>query len=97
MFCPDLRSGCAQLGAIFRGITVEDHIKIVQEAVKQGINYLDCAPFFNFGRAEEVLGQVSLCICVIVYVRVCVMKNEHIHQKKYRYAERKTNKAGYPT
>lgn len=49
--------GCAQLGAIFRGITVEDHIKIVQEAVKQGINYLDCAPFFNFGRAEEVLGQ----------------------------------------
>jgi len=49
--------GCAQLGAIFRGITVEDHIKIVQEAVKNGINYLDCAPFFNFGRAEEVLGQ----------------------------------------
>jgi len=49
--------GCAQLGAIFRGITVEDHIKIVHEAVKQGINYLDCAPFFNFGRAEEVLGQ----------------------------------------
>jgi len=49
--------GCAQLGAIFRGITVEDHIKIVHEAVKHGINYLDCAPFFNFGRAEEVLGQ----------------------------------------
>jgi len=49
--------GCAQLGAIFRGITVEDHIKIVHEAVKQGVNYLDCAPFFNFGRAEEVLGQ----------------------------------------
>jgi len=48
--------GCAQLGAIFRGITVEDHVKIVQEAVRQGINYLDCAPFFNFGRAEEVLG-----------------------------------------
>ena len=46
------------MGAIFRGITVEDHIKIVHEAVKQGINYLDCAPFFNFGRAEEVLGQV---------------------------------------
>jgi len=48
--------GCAQLGAIFRGITVEDHVKIVQEALKQGINYLDSAPFFNFGRAEEVLG-----------------------------------------
>ncbi|XP_049843899.1 uncharacterized protein LOC126295443 [Schistocerca gregaria] len=35
----------------------EDAIAAVREAIRQGINYIDTAPFYGLGRSEEVLGK----------------------------------------
>ncbi|XP_049796554.1 uncharacterized protein LOC126213029 [Schistocerca nitens] len=35
----------------------EDAIATVREAIRQGINYIDTAPFYGLGRSEEVLGK----------------------------------------
>lgn len=35
----------------------EDAIAAVREAIRQGVNYIDTAPFYGLGRSEEVLGK----------------------------------------
>jgi aryl-alcohol dehydrogenase-like predicted oxidoreductase len=35
-------------------------IATVHEAVKQGINFIDTAPWYGQGRSEELLGKVTV-------------------------------------
>ena len=50
--------GASALGNVFRKTNEVEAIKVVHEAIKSGINYIDVAPWYGHGVAETVLGKV---------------------------------------
>ena len=53
-------SGASSLGSVFRETNELESIKVVHHAIKSGINYIDVAPWYGHGKAETVLGKVSI-------------------------------------
>lgn len=49
--------GGAPLGLCHETPEEQDGIETVIEAVKNGVNYIDTAPYYSFGKAEIVLGK----------------------------------------
>ena len=49
--------GTAQLGDLYRPLTAQDCVDIVDAAWNEGIRYFDTAPFYGFGLAERRLGD----------------------------------------
>ncbi|XP_028397092.1 L-galactose dehydrogenase-like [Dendronephthya gigantea] len=52
-----LSFGASSLGSVFHSTQETESIKVVQEALKSGINYIDVAPWYGHGKAETVLGK----------------------------------------
>jgi aryl-alcohol dehydrogenase-like predicted oxidoreductase len=52
-----LSLGASALGGVFTDIDPAQGIRTVHEAVAQGINFIDVAPYYGFTKAEAVLGQ----------------------------------------
>ena len=52
-----LSFGASSLGGVFRTTNDDESAKLVKNAVKQGINYIDTAPWYGQGRSEAVLGK----------------------------------------
>lgn len=51
-----LSYGGSALGSAFRDIDPTEGVEVVVNAVKSGINLIDCAPWYGHGKAEEILG-----------------------------------------
>ncbi|XP_036339490.1 L-galactose dehydrogenase-like [Rhagoletis pomonella] len=49
--------GTATLSDLYGDLNVDEAIKMIHKAIKSGINYIDTAPYYGQGRAEEVLGM----------------------------------------
>ncbi|WP_457100786.1 aldo/keto reductase [Microbacterium sp. P5_E9] len=49
--------GTAQLGDLYRPLTAQDCVDIVDTAWSEGIRYFDTAPLYGFGLAERRLGD----------------------------------------
>ncbi|MEU1624478.1 aldo/keto reductase [Streptomyces sp. NPDC020096] len=54
---PPLGLGTAPLGNLYRAVTEEDAHAVVTEALGTGCRYLDTAPHYGLGLAEERLGR----------------------------------------
>jgi aryl-alcohol dehydrogenase-like predicted oxidoreductase len=52
-----LSLGASALGGVFTDIDPAQGIRTVHEAVEQGVNFIDVAPYYGFTKAEAVLGQ----------------------------------------
>ncbi|MBJ6145390.1 aldo/keto reductase [Hymenobacter sp. BT559] len=52
-----LSLGASALGGVFADIDPAQGIRTVHEAVDQGVNFIDVAPYYGFTKAETVLGQ----------------------------------------
>lgn len=52
-----LSFGASSLGNVFRSTNETEGIEVVREALRQGINYIDVAPWYGHGLAEKVLGK----------------------------------------
>ncbi|XP_071102601.1 uncharacterized protein [Haliotis cracherodii] len=52
-----LSFGASSLGSVFRSTTEEESIEVVHQALKNGINVIDVAPWYGHGKAETVLGK----------------------------------------
>ena len=57
MHVSPLSLGASALGGVFATIDPAQGIRTVHEAVAQGINFIDVAPYYGFTQAEAVLGQ----------------------------------------
>jgi len=57
MTVSSLSFGASSLGGVFRTTDDVESAKLVEDAVKQGINYIDTAPWYGQGRSEAVLGK----------------------------------------
>jgi Predicted oxidoreductases (related to aryl-alcohol dehydrogenases) len=55
----------------FREYEESEAIATVHEALKQGINYIDTAPWYGQGRSEELLGKVPVSPLRIVHYTEC--------------------------
>jgi len=53
-----LSYGASALGSMYRPTSEEESFKVVEHAVKSGINYIDAAPWYGHGKAETVLGKI---------------------------------------
>lgn len=51
-----LSFGASSLGGVFHRVNKKDGIKTVRLAVDQGINLVDCSPYYGDLKAEKVLG-----------------------------------------
>jgi len=52
-----LSFGCGPLGAHYGTYDEADAIEAVRQAIKQGVNYIDTAPYYGLGRSETTLGK----------------------------------------
>ena len=43
---------------MYRPTNTTESVEVVHEALKRGVNYIDVAPWYGHGIAEEVLGKV---------------------------------------
>ena len=57
MHVSPLSLGASALGGVFADIDPAQGIRTVHEAVAQGVNFIDVAPYYGFTKAEAVLGQ----------------------------------------
>ena len=49
--------GASPLGSVFQDIKESEGIRTVHTALDQGINYIDCSPYYGLTKAETVLGK----------------------------------------
>ncbi|XP_060065389.1 uncharacterized protein LOC132545707 isoform X2 [Ylistrum balloti] len=49
--------GASALGSVFRQTDNSESYQVVKYVIKNGINYIDVAPWYGHGKAETVLGQ----------------------------------------
>ena len=52
----ELGLGCAAMAGNHRPVADEDIAGAIDEALNQGVRYVDTAPFYGFGRSEHFLG-----------------------------------------
>jgi D-threo-aldose 1-dehydrogenase len=52
-----LSLGTAPLGNLLREVSKKEALLTIEEALNSGINYLDTAPFYGYGLAEERISQ----------------------------------------
>ncbi|XP_064613960.1 uncharacterized protein LOC135477698 isoform X1 [Liolophura sinensis] len=52
-----LSFGASALGSVFRATDDSESLRVVEHAVKSGINYIDTAPWYGHGKSESVLGK----------------------------------------
>jgi len=57
IWASSLSFGASSLGGVFRDTDDDESIKLVENVVKEGINYIDTAPWYGQGRSEQVLGK----------------------------------------
>lgn len=57
MHVSSLSLGASALGGVFADIDPAQGIRTVHEAVDQGVNFIDVAPYYGFTKAETVLGH----------------------------------------
>jgi len=50
--------GAAPLGGNFAELSYDDAVGIIDTGLSAGVNYVDTAPFYGFGRSERVVGDV---------------------------------------
>ena len=71
-----LSFGTSSLAGVFRDVSMAENIRVVDYAVRSGINLIDTAPWYGHGRAEEVLGEALVGIPRQAY---------YLHTKVGRY------------
>ena len=54
--------GASSFGSVFRKTDDWEAVKVVHQALKSGINLIDCAPWYGHSKAEAVLGKVIIFI-----------------------------------
>lgn len=55
-----VNSGASSFGSVFRSTDDTECIKVLETAIKSGVNLIDTAPWYGHGKSETVLGQVAL-------------------------------------
>ena len=51
-------SGASSFGSVFRNTDDSECEKVLELALKSGVNLVDVAPWYGHGKAETVLGKV---------------------------------------
>ena len=52
-------TGASSLGSVFHETDDTESRKVVEYVIKNGINYIDTAPWYGHGKSERVLGKVN--------------------------------------
>lgn len=57
MLVSNIGLGCGSLGSLYGAVDEEEGIKIVQYAIKAGVNFVDTAPWYGQGQSETIVGK----------------------------------------
>ena len=80
--------GASSLGNVFRSTNETEGIEVVREALRQGINYIDVAPWYGHGLAEKVLGKVYLKSIHTKLLIICICTKKCPMFSKYQNVQR---------
>ena len=73
MVVSSLSFGASSLGGVFRATDDQESVQLVETVVRQGINYIDTAPWYGQGRSETVLGNALKNIPRSAYYIACLL------------------------
>jgi len=94
MVVSNLSFGASSLGGVFRKTDDQESVKLVEEVVKSGINYIDTAPWYGQGRSESVLGMAFKNIPRgAYYVATKVGRYELDYENMFDFTREKTIKS----
>lgn len=89
-----LAFGGGPLGCHYGSFDEADAIEAVRRAIKQGINYIDTAPFYGQGRSEEILGKALKEIPrQAYYIATKVSRYGLDHENMFDFTAEKTRKS----
>ncbi|XP_049843525.1 uncharacterized protein LOC126295222 isoform X5 [Schistocerca gregaria] len=57
LYVSHLGCGGGVLSSLYGRFTEEECIATIREAIRQGVNYIDTAPWYGQGRSEDILGK----------------------------------------
>lgn len=69
-----LSFGASSLAGVFRGVDKAECLRVVEHAVRAGINVIDTAPWYGHGASESILGEALKGIprrAYYVHTKVC--------------------------
>jgi len=69
-----LSFGASSLAGVFRGVDKAECLRVVEHAIRSGINVIDTAPWYGHGVSESVLGEALQGIprkAYYVHTKVC--------------------------
>jgi len=90
----NLSFGASSLGGVFHPISNKDGIKTVQAAVDNGINLIDCSPYYGDLNAEKVLGSALMHIPRDqYYISTKVGRYWHRGKKHWDYSAKKARES----
>ncbi|WAQ94830.1 GALDH-like protein [Mya arenaria] len=50
--------GASSFGSVFRSTDDSESVRVLETAIRSGVNLVDVAPWYGHGKAESVLGKV---------------------------------------
>lgn len=53
-----LTYGGSSLAGMYTAVNKEEVVKVVETAIRSGINVIDTAPWYGHGKSEEILGEI---------------------------------------
>ncbi|CAD6996161.1 unnamed protein product [Ceratitis capitata] len=86
--------GTATLSDLYGDLDLNEAIEMVHKAVRSGINYIDTAPYYGQGRAEEVLGMALKSVPrEAFYISTKVARYEKDLVKRFDYSAKRTRES----
>uniref|UniRef100_A0A034VYK6 D-threo-aldose 1-dehydrogenase n=1 Tax=Bactrocera dorsalis TaxID=27457 RepID=A0A034VYK6_BACDO len=86
--------GTATLSDLYGELDLDDAIAMIHKAIKAGINYIDTAPYYGQGRAEEVLGMALKTVPrQAYYIATKVGRYEKDLVKRFDFSAKRTRES----
>ncbi|XP_058821712.1 uncharacterized protein LOC131683612 [Topomyia yanbarensis] len=90
----EISLGTGTLSKLYGPLGETEGVKAVHLALKEGINYIDTAPFYGQGRSEEILGQALKTVPrQAYYIATKVGRYEIEFDKMFDYSAKKTRES----
>ncbi|XP_011684975.1 PREDICTED: L-galactose dehydrogenase-like isoform X2 [Wasmannia auropunctata] len=94
MLVSKLSFGCGPLGCHYGTYNEVDAIEAIRQAIKQGVNYIDTAPWYGQGRSETIVGKALKGIPrQAYYIATKVGRYELDYDNMFDFTVEKTRKS----
>ncbi|KZC04078.1 D-arabinose 1-dehydrogenase [Dufourea novaeangliae] len=89
-----LSLGCGPFGCHYGTYDEEEAIEVIRQGIKQGINYIDTAPWYGQGRSETLIGKALKGIPrKAYYIATKIGRYELDYENMFDFSKEKTRRS----